>query len=95
MGDKNIQWTRVTADRTLLNKPGWLHCAYFVPSAAAGNVVIRDGSDANGDTVINLVTAELTMLPFDPPSPVRLQRGLFIDWGTTAESLLVGYQAED
>jgi len=95
MADKKIKWTRVTADQKLLNGPGWLHSAFFVPSSAGGDVVIRDGADANGEIVIKMVSQLVSTVPLTPTSPIRLQKGLFIDWGTTADSLLVGYEAED
>lgn len=86
---KSLSWAFVTADRKLTDTECELIAAYIVPSGATTDTSIYNGVDTNGQKIITLVAAAVTLEPFIPPKPIYCRRGLYVDIGTNTTGVFV------
>ena len=89
INSKDYSWARVTGDRMLCDGPCDLLFAYLVTSGATTDTVLRNGTDAAGEAIVTLKSAVVTGHDFNPPVPVFLDKGLFVDFGTSVSEVFV------
>lgn len=89
---KRLEYTRVTVDKKVCNRPCFLYAAHLVAdTVGAATAVIRDGHDTGGEAVVDLATLTSSNDPrrFDPP--IYLKKGLYVDVGSNVTSVLVHF----
>lgn len=80
----------VTVDELLTTQPCELIYAHAYSSGnAIENTAIYDGENTNGELLINFNTGTKSDIPFNPPEPVKCQRGLYVDIGENTEGVFV------
>ena len=87
--DRSVKWRFVTADMQLKQGRCELIYAFLSPSGASTANDIYDGISTNGDRIVRLEAAGETGLPFNPPTPIPCNKGLFVDVGTNTTGILV------
>jgi hypothetical protein len=86
---KAYSWAWVTGDRKLTDRESELVAAYLVVSAASTDSAIYNGADTSGDKILDLKSAAITNLAFEPPVPIYCSKGIFVDVGTNVSGILV------
>tara|TARA_Y100000310_G_scaffold154415_1_gene153984 strand:- start:10513 stop:10815 length:303 start_codon:yes stop_codon:yes gene_type:complete len=86
---KELSWEFVTTDKKLSETACELIYAHAVVSAASTDTKLYNGSSANGEKIVDLESAAITGLDFNPPKPVYCHAGLYIDIGTNVTGVFL------
>ncbi len=90
MESKEYSWKWVTADELLSHGPCDFLYAHFIPkSAATATSLIYANTEASGDIISSIRTAESRACEIDPPVPLYCPKGLYIDIAAQTKGILV------
>ncbi|MBS3920022.1 MAG: hypothetical protein KG012_14180 [Deltaproteobacteria bacterium] len=89
---KGVAYRRITGDSLVSPSPCFLFSVELVANAVgAATAVLRDGSDANAEAVIDLaaLTSSVDIRGYNPP--LFFKRGLFVDVKSNVTAVLLRY----
>ena len=90
MEGKDYSWKWVTEDELLSHGPCDFIYAHFIPqSAATATSTIYANTEASGEILSSIRTAESRACEIEPPVPLYCPKGLYVDIAAQTKGILV------
>jgi len=93
--ENNYTWQRLTSDNKVSNTPALIATVIVMPhDGKQAKVVLYDGESTSDPKIIEIKTAsgQSKAINFNPP--LRTQRGLYVDFTSDCDEVLIHYATE-